>query len=123
MGLDMYACKTNKENIKNAVTIIDERKLKEVYYWRKHPNLHGWFENLYRNKGGDSKEFNCNYLEITKDDINELEKVVNQKGLPYTTGYFFGESEPERIKEDLEFIDMAKEILNKGESLVYYSWW
>ena len=24
----------------------------ELHYWRKHPNLQGWMENLYREKGG-----------------------------------------------------------------------
>lgn len=62
-------------------------------------------------------------MEVTTDDINQLEKVINQKRLPYTTGYFFGESEPEHINEDLEFIAKAREILSKGESLVYFSWW
>lgn len=123
MGLDMYVYKTSKENLKDATNIIDEDKLKEVFYWRKHPNLHGWFENLYRSKGGDHKAFNCVYVEITRDDINNLEKVIHQKALPHTTGYFFGESEPEYIEEDLDFISKAREALQKGEILVYYSWW
>ena len=24
----------------------------EIAYWRKHPNLHGWMEDLYYKKGG-----------------------------------------------------------------------
>lgn len=31
----------------------------ELHYWRKHPNLHGWMEQLYRDKGGAEEIFNC----------------------------------------------------------------
>jgi hypothetical protein len=29
----------------------------ELAYWRKHPNLHGWMEQLYRAKGGTAEDF------------------------------------------------------------------
>jgi hypothetical protein len=51
MGLDMYAL-TTSENIP-AVNFKDPKDIEELYYWRKHPNLHGWMEALYRLKGGN----------------------------------------------------------------------
>ncbi len=31
----------------------------QLYYWRKHPELHGWMEKLYRETGGAAQSFNC----------------------------------------------------------------
>ena len=51
MGLDMYVFQTTAKNIKDLTNIIVARKLAEACYWRTHPNLHEWFEKLYREKG------------------------------------------------------------------------
>lgn len=42
MGLDMYFYATNNKNITEEDLNKGERtdELKEVYYFRKHPNLH-----------------------------------------------------------------------------------
>lgn len=50
MGLDMYAC-TLREQPATPVDFKAE-EVSELHYWRKHPNLHGWMEQLYREKGG-----------------------------------------------------------------------
>ena len=50
MGLDMYAYCTE-----NTITDIDfdtPDDAHEFATWRKHPNLHGWMQQLYTNKGG-----------------------------------------------------------------------
>ena len=57
-------------------------------------------------------------MEITIDDINNLEKAIQEK----TSGYFFGKSYS-HFQEDSDFIAKAKEILRKGESLFYRSSW
>jgi len=44
MGLDMYAMVTN-EQFDSEVDFKPERT-SELHYWRKHPNLHGWMEQL-----------------------------------------------------------------------------
>ena len=44
MGLDMYAYVASKNDEGENVT---ER---ELAYWRKHPNLHGWMEELWKYK-------------------------------------------------------------------------
>jgi hypothetical protein len=46
MGLDMYAYTTNA-----AIAEVDfesPANSSEIFYRRKHPNLHGWMESLYR---------------------------------------------------------------------------
>ena len=50
MGLDMYAYKT-RQTIP-AIDFEDPNDAVEIYYWRKHPNLHGWITALYQRKGG-----------------------------------------------------------------------
>lgn len=37
----------------------------ELHYRRKHPNLHGWMESAYRDKGGADESFNYVNLELT----------------------------------------------------------
>ena len=57
MGLDMYAS-TTTETLETEVDFKPE-EANELHYWRKHPDLHGWMEELYYSKGGASDCFNC----------------------------------------------------------------
>ena len=122
MGLDMFAYSTQEKNINSDFSVKNEDVLDEFFYWRKHPNLHGWFEKLYMQKGGD-QIFNCQYVRITINDVLELESIIKNKSLPYTEGFCFGESCEEFIKDDLIFISKAKEILKNGKSVFYCSSW
>ena len=45
MGLDMYASIT-KELLASQVD-FKPTEASELHYWRKHPNLHGWMQELY----------------------------------------------------------------------------
>ncbi len=72
MGLDMYAF-TTSENIA-AVDFDDPEDAVQVCYWRKHPNLHGWMQKLYRAKGGKDDDFNLNPIRLDPADIDALEK-------------------------------------------------
>ena len=69
MGLDMYAYVANK-----ADGNWDDHQ--EISYWRKHPNLHGWMEKLYAEKGGVCSTFNGVEVELTWDDVDRLEKDI-----------------------------------------------
>jgi len=135
MGLDMYVQIVEDEFFTGPVTEPKHSdSSEEFYYWRKHPNLHGWMENLYRSKGGD-KEFNCEYVELTKEDIKKLFKDVIKNKLPHTEGFFFGASPTEKdlidyvytLQDDLKFIGKALEFFedeeNEGKHLMYTSWW
>lgn len=97
----------------------------EFAYWRKHPNLQGWMEKLYLSKSsGVPGQFNCQPIEITLTDIEQLETVINRGELPPTSGFFFGDDSDEYYKEkDLEFINKAKKYLNLGMQVYYDSWW
>ena len=119
MGLDQYAYR-----IKASETNFAEANKEEISYWRKHPNLHGWMEELYQKRGGKDS-FNCIPLQLFEDDLNELEVDIKKQKLPKTDGFFFGNSfgDSEEKQQDLEFIKKAKESLEQGYNVYYDSWW
>lgn len=126
MGLDQYAYVAAKAN--------DYGNTREISYWRKHPNLQGWMEQLWVAKGkpggssGQEKEWGSDFngveLELTWDDIELLEQDVLSETLPATIGFFFGDSADKRYKEhDLNFIRQAKAEIFSGLKVFYNSSW
>lgn len=128
MGLDMYAFAVRKEDAIDALTIRSDAdgrgEMTELFYWRKHHDLHGWMENLYRSKGG-KETFNCAPVRLTEDDLNDLQSDLLEGTLPETTGFFFGNNPPddETLKEDLQFIQKARDAIRDGFTVYYDSWW
>lgn len=115
MGLDMYFFAVKgKERI-------------EISYWRKHPNLHGWMENLWRVKksGTNSRDFNCYMLRLSLKNLSQLERDIKDDKLPETTGFFFGSSSPlKHMREyDLEQVRIARGYIKNGYRVFYNSWW
>jgi hypothetical protein len=147
MGLDQYAYVAAKAGAYseywNQAYWNDEEKRfeadipqpREIQYWRKHPNLHGWMENLWREKGcpGTAPEspfdeegvmFNGVELELTWDDLDRLKHAVENGLLPETQGFFFGgNSDEEYREEDLAFIRNAKADIMLGARVFYNSSW
>lgn len=121
MGLDMYAF-TTAEPIAAEVDFASENAT-EIAYWRKHPNLHGWMETLYRAKGGADADFNCVNLALTAEDLDRLEADINANVLPYTEGFFFGASDGSEREHDLAFVAKARAALAEGHTVFYTSWW
>lgn len=121
MGLDMFAL-TTTETLASEVDFENERH-QELHYWRKHPNLHGWMEDLYRDKGGSANSFNCVNLALTAPDLDRLEADIRQRQLPKTSGFFFGESDGSETRDDLSFVAKAREAIAAGLTVYYTSWW
>ncbi len=121
MGLDMFAYTTTADI--PAVDFEQPGDAAELFYWRKHPNLHVWMEALYRAKGGSDQDFDLNPVRLEGRDLDALEAIVKVNKLPFTTGFFFGQSRPEDKQDDLEFIQKARAALNDGLKLFYTSWW
>ena len=97
---------------------------REIAYWRKHPNLHGWMEQLAESKNLDYGSFNGVELELTWEDLAALEQAVTHKQLPATTGFFFGrDADEEYYQNDLEFIKNARAELFLGLKVFYNSSW
>ena len=130
MGLDMYAYRVKAEDVIDDFTVREEtdgrkEKLEELAYWRKHHDLHGWMERLYRAKGGTKESFNCVPVRLTKADITCLEHDVLTNRLPETQGFFFGTNPPDEFtrEQDMEFIKKAKIAMADGDAIYYDSWW
>ena len=115
MGLDMVAYSKARATSK---------KTRELSAWRKHPNLHGWMEQLYREKGGTEEQFNCVEVQLTLDDLDRLEEAVLSGRLPATTGFFYGQDADDYYKrQDLAFIEEARGDIKGGRHVYYSSWW
>jgi hypothetical protein len=84
-------------------------------------------EQLWESKGrpyDESGEFNCVPLELTLEDLNNLEQSLESNSLPETAGFFFGSnSDDEYRQQDVEFIAVARKALDNGLKVVYDSWW
>lgn len=121
MGLDMYACFLH--DAPPAPVDFKAEDAGELHYWRKHPNLHGWMEALYREKGGTDPHFNCVNVQLTAADLDRLEDAIRNRTLPPTEGFFFGVSDGSEVEDDLTFIAKAREALAEGLTVFYSSWW
>ena len=98
-------------------------KPREIAYWRKHPNLHGWMQQLWENQG-NSGDFNGDELELTYKDLEILELDIIAGTLPNTSGFFFGNNADEHYREsDLEFVKNARADLFLGLKVFYNSSW
>ncbi len=117
--------------------------------WRKHPDLHGWMEWLWRCKrivAGEVRKsdpeamlnyffgeataaevniFNQVDLPLTEEDILACIKAIRNDELPHTDGFFFGESDrtEEQRQEDLGIMEKCLEAVRQGKEVVYWSWW
>ena len=121
MGLDQYAYLASK-----ADTDYDDTSRQEIAYWRKHPNLQGWMENLFYEKGGDCNTFNGVELELTWDDVDKLEKDIRSGVIAKmdTKGFFFGDpSDDYYYEKDLQFCVDAKAECFLGRKVFYNSSW
>ena len=136
MGLDMYAYTAAKAGQQNefyesaewdpaAKESVNPKitKPRELAYWRKHPNLHGWMHRLWIEKGNEG-EFNGDELELTWEDLEALEQAVTHKQLPSTSGFFFGQDSDDEYREsDLAFVRAAKAEVFLGLKVFYNSSW
>ena len=111
MALDMYARTTRR--LKSPTDFATKSADRELHYWRKHPNLHGWMENLYSRKSG-TQEFNCTTVQLTLEDIDLLKVAIDENKLPQTCGFFFGESDGSEREDDLAFIAKARAAFEQG---------
>lgn len=145
MGLDQYAYVAARANQRDDFYHSGEwdsdlkeytnpkvESPREIAYWRKHPNLQGWMEQLWRKKGclngdknnSDDWSFNGIELELTWDDLDALEQDILNGQLPYTEGFFFGSPADEYYRrQDLEFIKKARAELFVGLKVFYNSSW
>ena len=147
MGLDMYAYVAARagaqaeydkgmawDKEKGAMVNPSVTEPREIAYWRKHPNLHGWMQRLWVRKTNEAGavdddpdragEFNGVELELTWDDLEQLEQDIRDKNLPDTSGFFFGNDADDHYREhDLKFVREAKAEAFLGLKVFYNSSW
>ena len=136
MGLDMYAyaaanekqyeeywdsCELDTDSKEFVSATVS--KPKELAYWRKHSNLHGWFLQEWLDQG-NTGDFNGDQLEIDWAMLERLEYDIVNGELPATSGFFFGDGADDYYRtQDLEFVRQARAELFLGLRVFYNSSW
>lgn len=110
MGLDMYLCGTQEGG-----------NSKELGYWRKHPDLHGFFVKEFA--GGVDE---CQKIPLSVDNLKATLNATVEGTLPSTSGFFFGQSMAEDREPTIKILQEAiKWVSEDGFArIVYYqaSW-
>lgn len=134
MGLDQYAWAqrpeyahldliTERELTDEEFALLDSNKV-TLRQWRKHADLNAWMTELYHRKGG-TEEFNCITMPITRDDLMSLQHHIEENNgyAERGHGFFWGETRPEDIESDKEFIRLALNALDEGYEVFYSCWY
>ena len=142
MGLDMYAYTASRAgqsaewwanaqldpDLGDFVNTGVSRPV-EIAYWRKHPHLHGWMEQLWHSRQKPGLQhldqvFNGIELELFREDIDRLEQDIVDGQLPETRGFFFGDNASDYYRDnDLAFCRQARADLFLGLRVFYNSSW
>jgi len=141
MGLDMYAYVAARagqqaEFYEGSEWDPDHKehrnpnvnKPRELAYWRKHPNLHGWMAQRWLRREGnalrEADNFNGIEMELTAEDLDDLELAIKKRQLPATSGFFFGnDADKHYYNDDLKFIQEARAEIFLGLKVFYNSSW
>ena len=141
MGLDMYAYVAARagqqdefyqgaewDNDLKEHRNPNVNRPRQIAYWRKHPNLHGWMAQLWLKREGnelrEADNFNGIEMELTAEDLDDLEYAVQNNQLPGTSGFFFGSDADDYYKpSDLKFIHAARAEMFLGLKVFYNSSW
>ena len=136
MGLDQYAYARDPRIERDEEDEDDWGGDVHIMDWRKHNRLQGYMEQVWLEQGGEYGEswgdgFNGKEVKLGNDEINALEEVINNRDLPETSGFFFGNDSYEDyenedwgyLKSDLEFISEARKLLSEGFEVYYNSSW
>jgi len=77
-----------------------------------------------------TSDFNHDTIFLTRENVTDLEKAIQQKELPPTSGFFFGSSygddkewEEYRNEQDRICIEKMFKALDNGSSIYYTSSW
>jgi hypothetical protein len=83
-----------------------------------------WLDKMNAEGRDNPHNFNGIELELTWQDLDELEADVKERKLPSTTGFFFGDGADQiYYNNDLEFIRKARAELFMGLKVFYNSSW
>lgn len=120
MGLDAYFIEAEScEDLK------EEGKHNEIAYFRKHSDLQGWMCELWESKGNnpDEEDFNCIPLELSVEDIDNLQAYAEGKDQKKHSGFFWGSSCQEDWEKTVSICPKLKNSINEGKKVFYYCWY
>ena len=139
MGLDANAgyVKPTKEQQDNVVDINSRDNYETPYYWRKHARMQQFMMELWHKKkeedapfGVMGSDFNCGSpINLTREDITTLLKLVENDDLPFCPdGFFWGHQFQEQSckdykEQDLAFCVDALQWLDEGKEVFYECSW
>lgn len=136
MGLDQnaYIVRKSLEEIRQMPRDKDgymdfDRFVVEEFYWRKHAKLQEFMELLWERRGESRNDFNCQHMELTKDEVLELLSLVSNDQMPDSEGGFFyghqfqDESVQHYREEDIAFCQKAYRAMKEHDYSVVYSCW
>ena len=140
MGLDQYWVRHNPVEWYNNWELsgadwnsyAKAREGYELYYHRKVPALQAFMRTIWEEQGGTHEgdewgdRFNGSeaYVVVTEAILRRLELACWGDGLDTEArGFFWGQHEKGDIKYILEAVKKAREELNKGSEVYYYSSW
>ena len=131
MGLDHGLIAYKGRNKKQIDFNYNPSEEITITTWRKHPYLHGWFDDLYAEKGGNAYDgnslggFNAGHeLQVTHEDLLDLQTRVLTGTLEPRSGFFWGDNACEHYKQqDLQAIDEAMNYIKDGYKIKYWAWW
>ena len=91
------------------------RKVYDLGYWRKHPDLHGYIINEFTDGRDDRRR-----IRLSDKDIKQIILAIKNDELPKTEGFFFGESSNnnEQKEKAIKILTEAIEWLSDGEKHV-----
>lgn len=135
--------KTDRENeissmvqdLKNDFDVYKKHKdslitTEELAYFRKHSDLHGYFEEMYYEIGG-SNEFNCVPLYLDENSLKTLLDLIKNHlsedssfRFDKASGFFWGESSDSDWVYTQDILSKILENVDFNKETVYYSsWW
>lgn len=122
--------KSYTEAISNG-DVLEDYKPVDIGYWRNHPDLQGYMEEIYKDRGGTGY-FNCVDLILSKEDCEgvidyaRLRLQRTSQGIEdeHTTGLFFGETQDSDWTDTIDIFTKVLDTTDWDKETTYYSsWW
>jgi hypothetical protein len=112
MGLDQYAYKVKCSELNTDFSFPKDNRIK-IAYWRKHPYLQGWMENLF-NRKADAQNFD-NGIEFNVEPITNIVGTIDKdKVTPEIEALAVSSDEmQERIKEQQMIATVSQYVKNR----------
>ena len=125
MGLDQFMLSSSKKLSQKEVAndwYEKQEKVQEIFYFRKHHELHKFFNDIYCKLFNKDDKFYMNadeVLEIDKEILNELEATVSDDNI----GEGYESYQRFHWLETGKMIVKVRDELAKGKKVYYLGWW